>query len=365
MRAVGIICELNPAHAGHRELISKTREAYPGAAVIAALSPNFVQRGEPAVYPKHVRARGALSLGIDLVIELPTPFALSSAEGFARAGVSLLSATGVARALAFGSECGELGALLRAAELLSSDTCEELTRGGLRLGMSYGAARQTAFGKLSSGAALLKSPNNMLGIEYIRAVVRQNAPLEFFTVKREGGTSSALARRALRDSGGEGCVFPEMLDAAALSRLRLMPPGAFREIQGSGDGLAERADKYARAAGSLEAAAAAVKTKRYAHSRVRRFLMRSALGLRDGLPGAPPYIRALAANGIGRALLREMSGRASLPVITRPSDALRLGGDAARMMEIEASATDLYNLAYPDAGRRAGGAEWKTPPAME
>jgi predicted nucleotidyltransferase len=205
----------------------------------------------------------------------------------------------------------------------------------------------------------------MLGIEYIRAAARQNAPLGFFAAKREGGASSAAARRALRESGAAGCVFPEMLDAAALSRLRLMMPGAFREIQGSGDGLAERAAKYARAAGSLAEAAAAVKTKRYAHSRVRRFLLRAALGLRDGLPDAAPYIRALAANGTGRALLREMRASASLPVITRASDALRLGGDAARMMEIEAAATDLYNLAYPDAARRAGGAEWRIPPAME
>ncbi|MDR2615077.1 MAG: nucleotidyltransferase family protein [Oscillospiraceae bacterium] len=365
MYAVGIICELNPAHAGHGELISKTRSAYPGAAVVAALSPNFVQRGEPAVYSKLVRARDALRLGADLVIELPTPFALSSAESFARAGVSLLVSTGVVRAIAFGSESGGLSPLRRSAEILSSERCEELTRRGLRLGLSYGAARQAALEALYDGAEILKSPNNMLGVEYIRAALAQNAPLEFFTVKRESDHSSSRLREILRARGAPDAVFSEMLNDAVLSRLRVMTARDFAEIRGSGDGLAERAAKYARTAGSLRSAEEAVKTKRYASSRVRRFLLCAALGIRDDLPTSPPYIRVLAAGGAGRALLREIKRSASLPVITKTSHARRLGGDIPRLFELEAAATDLYNLAYHDPERRAGGAEWRTSPVME
>ncbi|MDR1065163.1 MAG: nucleotidyltransferase family protein, partial [Oscillospiraceae bacterium] len=339
MKAVGIICELNPAHGGHAELISKTRAAHPGAAIIAAMSPNFVQRGEPAIYSKIRRAVSALELGVDLVIELPTPFALLSAEGFARAGVSLLYSTGVVGALAFGSESGEIETLVRAAGILSSEACEGLTRRGLALGKSYGAARRSAFGELSGGSDILELPKNMLGIEYIRAARAQNAGLDFFCVKREPGISSALIRLGLRESGDDDIMLPEMLDGAILSRLRVMTAADFKKISGAGDGIAERAAKYARTAGSFADAAAAVKTKRYTLSRVRRFLLRAALGIREGQPETPPYIRVLAAAGAGRALLREISRASSLPVITKPALGRRLGGEIARLLELEAAAT--------------------------
>ncbi|MDR0445941.1 MAG: nucleotidyltransferase family protein [Oscillospiraceae bacterium] len=365
MKAVGIICELNPAHAGHAALASSARAAYPGAAVIGVMSPNFVQRGEAAAYPKHTRAARAVEIGIDLVLELPTPFALSSAEAFARAGVALMISTGVVGAIAFGSESGEISTLRAAAAALSTPECEELTREGIKLGLAYGAARQRALDRLFESPDILQTPNNMLAVEYIRAARSLGADIEFFTRRREPGISSAAIRRALRESANDAeLMLPEMLDAAALSRLRTMTLIDFLQIQGSGDGIAERTAAAAKTAGSLAAAADLIKTKRYAHSRVRRFLLCAALGVRGDLPPAPPYIRPLAANEEGRALLREMKRTARLPIVTQPAAGAGIGEAAARMIEIESAATDLYNLGYPDATRRIGGAEWRTSPVM-
>jgi predicted nucleotidyltransferase len=352
--------ELNPPHSGHEKVVAAARKSLGGGAVVAVMSGNFVQRGEPAVFPKHARARAALDIGVDLVLELPTAYALSSSEGFARAGVALLLSTGVVQAIAFGSESGDIDALKKCAAACSSEACEEATREALTRGLSYGAARQSALeALLGGGADIMRSPNNLLGVEYLRAAERLGAAPEFICVRREPGVSATAARGELRGVENTALgvpMFPENLDIAILSRLRAMTADEWGRVRGGGDGLAERAARYCGMGGSVAEVASLIKTRRYAMSRVRRFLLCAAIGIRDDLPETPRYIRVLAANATGCALLREIAEESALPVITKPS--------ASRLLELEAAATDLYNLGYADAAMRAGGAEWKLSPII-
>ncbi|MDR0905697.1 MAG: nucleotidyltransferase family protein [Oscillospiraceae bacterium] len=324
MKKIAVICELNPPHSGHERLTAEVREKHSECAVIAVMSGNFVQRGEPAVYPKHVRAAVALDTGFDLVIELPSALALSSAEGFARAGVAL-AATAGADTLAFGAECGDLAALKAAADAPDS------------------------------GSPIMRSPNNLLAVEYIRAAHGLN--LDFLCVRREPGVSATAERGKIRESGDTDAMFPENLDVAVLSRLRRMTAEDFLKIRGGTDGVAERTAKFAGTAAGIAGLADAIKTKRHLHSRIRRFILAAALGITREMSVEPQYIRVLAANERGRAALREIEESAALPLITKPADAKGL-------LAFESDATDLYNLGYADAAKRAGGAEWKISPII-
>ena len=188
MRTIGIIAEYNPFHSGHRHHIQAVRQAF-GAdcAVVCAMSGNWVQRGEAALADKWTRTALALRQGVDLVVELPTPWAVSSAEPFARGGVGLLTATGVVDTLSFGSEAGALPPLQAAADCLASPAWQEVLRQGLAEGLSFPVARQQAATALLGGAArCLQGPNNNLGVEYLLALRALESPLRPHTVPRQG-----------------------------------------------------------------------------------------------------------------------------------------------------------------------------------
>ena len=398
MNAIGIICELNPPHAGHKLLFDFAREKAKEHAIVAVMSGNFVQRGEPAVFPKHRRADAALLAGADLVLELPLPYALSSAEGFASAGVAILRATGIVDTLAFGAECGDLAQLKRIAEAFARPEFEQLIRDELKNGRSYAQACQTALeGTLdgdAAGAAVLQSPNNMLGIQYLRAInscgddgagatipVSADSSggngsfcgikMDAICLKREPGITASGLRGAIRDGKeapenllpakdyGEP-IFPEHLEIAMLSRIRALTEAEFHKAPGGTDGIAERALRLCGSAGSISELAQIIKTKRHTLSRVRRYLMCLALGITSDCPKLPPYLRVLGANEAGHAMLKSMN--ATLPVITKPADGRKLGGEVARLLELEAAATDFYNLGYKAPELRRGGAEWRISP---
>ena len=190
MRIVGLIAEYNPFHNGHKYHIEKAKELANADYAVVVMSGNFVQRGAPAIIPKHLRAESALKSGADLVIELPVCYATGTAEQFAYGAVSLLDKLGCVDAICFGSECGDIDSLKNVAQLLcnESDEYKDALQTCLRFGMSFPLARQNALDKLYPNCnygQLLSEPNNILGIEYLKALYRLGSNIEPMTIRRE------------------------------------------------------------------------------------------------------------------------------------------------------------------------------------
>ena len=370
MNISGIIAEYNPFHSGHARQIAETRRRLgEDAAVVCAMSGNWVQRADCAIADKWTRAALALKGGADLVLELPTPWAISSAEGFARGAVEVLSAAGVVDTLSFGSESGSLEALRAAAACLDSP--------------DYPAARQAAVRALIGPAAdVLSAPNNNLAVEYLRALP---GSMEAVAIPRagaghdqapaEGFASASWLRDRLR-AGNPDAAAPYLTEPwtwetadlgrcerAILARLRSMTLEQAEALPDSGDGLAARLLAAGKAAGSLEEVYALTKTRRYTHARVRRLVLWAFLGLTAAdRPEHVPYLRVLGFNDRGRAVLREMWKYARLPILTKPAHVRTLSPAARRLFELEDRCTDLYGLCL--SAVTPGGREWKTNPAI-
>ena len=393
MNICGIVCEYNPFHNGHAYLISEVRQRL-GAdtGVICAMSGDFVQRGEAAVFDKHDRARAAVLGGADLVLELPLPWSISSAEGFARGAVGLLGATGLVTHLAFGSESGDAELLRELAALLTEPETDLLIREELSTGISYAAARQKALEKRCGHAVpQLASPNDILAVEYLKAVRMQNLALTPIAVRRIGAAhdsdeeaaypSASLLRQKLRAGedvssflpaevwsalrAGCGPADPERIETALLSRLRFLPEQAFAELPDAGEGLYHRIFRAAHTEPTLEAVLDAAASKRYPRARLRRICLCAALGVKAGdNAGIPPYLRVLAANARGLMLLRKMEETCALPVVTKPGKVRGLDTACQTLFELCAAGSDFYHLGFCEQSARRGDRDWKTGPAI-
>lgn len=382
MTAAGIITEYNPLHMGHVHLMAEARRLLgPETGILCVMSGNYVQRGDFAIADKAARAAAAVQSGADLVLELPVPWALSSAEGFAAGAVEILKAAGAVTHLVFGSEGGDAGSLVRCAEALCSQDFSPRLREELKQGDSFPAARQRALEALLSkeDAAALARPNDTLGVEYCKAlrgsgirpvaVPRRGAGHDSKTAT--GGFASASAVRALLQRGeeetalslcapamaeayraeraaGRAPASPALCERALLARLRFLEEEDWAALDQGNEGLYRRFARAARAAGSLAELLEAVKTKRYPLARLRRMVFRAYLGLPPAPPEGPAYLRVLAANERGTALLAGMQKTAALPVLTKPAAVRRLGEEARRLFDLEARADRLYALACPD-----------------
>lgn len=385
MKIAGIVAEYNPFHNGHAYQIDRTRSEDGGGAthVVAVMSGSFVQRGEPALLPKADRVRAALAGGVDLVLELPLPWALSSAERFAFGGVAVLDALGCVDILSFGSECGELDALTRVADTLEAPRFSSLLRYHLDMGISFPEARQRAVGEIAGEktAALLESPNNTLGIEYIKALRALRSPMTPYTVARFGAghadeerplgniASATYLRTLLRSDrllealpyvpagaaralagamqAGRAPSKEERLDRAVLARLRTLSPEDAARLPDLSEGIENRFLAAVRESGSLPELMDAVKTRRYPMTRVRRLIWSAFLGIPAGLSGArPPYVRVLGANQKGLEIL-SASKRAPYPLVSRASQAAKLPEEGAAIWRLECRASDLFALSLP------------------
>ena len=392
MATAGIICEYNPFHIGHAGHIEKTRKIIgEGCAIVCVMSGNFVQRGDFAVFNKHARAKMAILGGADLVIELPTPYSLSSAEGFATAGVHLLDSLGICEYISFGSEAGDIGALSEAASALVSNEAVIQLKEGLKCGLPYASAQQKAADAvLKERSVILQSPNNLLGIEYIKAIAKLKSKIRPVTVLRTGdghnsdtGLSAASLRKKLlrhqepweavpysaamvgigEIAAGRGPVSIKSCELAMLSRLRMIKD--FSGFPGVSEGLDNRLVRYASSEPTVAAILEKTKTKRYSMSRIRRLVMCACLGITAADTKEPPsYARVLAMNATGMKLLRGAHEKSRLPVITKPASVHNLSEQAKKMFAKESEATDFYVLAYPDESKRAGGQEWRLSPIV-
>lgn len=333
----GIICEFNPFHSGHKYLIDTVKEN--SDAVICIMSGNFVQRGEFAVYDKFKRTETAIKNGADLVIELPCIYSLMSAEGFAKNAVKILESTNIIDEIAFGAECDSIDALKEIAEKITE--CDAEIKEELKKGISYPSARKNAV-----KSDLLDTPNNILAIEYLR-----HTGLPCRAIKRIGKGhdtddekfSASAIRKKL--SNEDICTIKNC-EKAVLAKLRSMKKEDFLNIEDVSEGLENRIYRAVKISTNLEALYDNIKTKRYTHSRIRRIILKSYLGITKDYSYTPPYIRILGFNGKGKELLSQMKKNVSLPIVSRLSDIKNLDENAKKLFELECRCTDLYNLGY-------------------
>ena len=371
---VGIVCEYNPFHLGHRKQIDSIREKFgANTGIICAMSGNYVQRGHPAVFDKTIRAEAAIRCGADLVVELPVTTSLSSAEGFAAGGVAVLSR--LCDGLCFGAETADLRQLLGTAEALLSEDFPKLLRRELDTGRSFPAARQAALEKMGIPGAILESPNNILAVEYCKAILRQSSPMQPLPIFREGSyhakeadfeNPSATSLRIRLQNGLEiseylpepaGRVFAgapihtlEAGQRAVLSRLRTMEDAEFEVLPFGSEGLWRKLMRESRTQATLEAIASAVKSKRYTRSRIDRMILCAFLGITAPMLEAEiPYVRVLAFNDRGREIL---SGT------KKDGFFLNAGQPAPHpLWEMEQKWEDLYGLFQAGAPGQPGAAK--------
>jgi predicted nucleotidyltransferase len=379
MKIFGIIAEYNPLHRGHEYQIKRTRELLgQDSGYICLLDGNFVQRGEAALFNKHARAEAAVHCGADLVLELPLPYALSSAEGFAFGAVSILNRLNCVDYLSFGSESGDTKELYEIADLLLKPEIDELIIKELKNGIPYASARQRAAETLAGRPLnMLTQRNNILGVEYIKALTKLDSSIIPITIKRDFSFHSATELRGLNNcldklpceaaevfaaeiKAGRGPVRLASLETAILYKLRTMSREEFAGLPDATEGLGDRLFKLAGAE-SLDLLYKRAATKRYPEARIRRMVINAYLGIKAGTAKAELpnlYARVLAANSKGREIINRIDK--AFPVITKPAH-----GRGSTLFELEAKATDLYVIGYPDALQRKGGSEWTRSPYIE
>lgn len=382
MRTVGIICEYNPYHAGHARQLSAARREAKADAVIAVMSEHTTQRGELAVADGYVRAEAALRCGADLVIGLPFPYSSAPAEFFALGGVRILNELGV-DTLHFGSECGDMEALMTATDRLYapdfSDKLTEYQKAHPERGIMQ--CREALY-EQCYGTSLPEGPNDLLAIAYLQALKTTDSTMVPMTVKRLGQAynatnvpmtgqyPSATALRALWQTGGLESLrahLPspviECLEGAIANGLapldvhRLTPAilAFYRTASADGlslcadmdAGLASRLIEAAKGSTTLDEMLSLAATKRYTTARLRRAMLFGLCGVRPEDVRTPPaYVRLLAASKTGCEYLSSIRKTCQLPILTKPAD-IPASDEAQRQRSIEERLEALVTLTYP------------------
>ena len=342
---VGIICEYNPLHLGHQKQINLIRSHFgENCTIICAMSGNFVQRGTPAIIDKSHRAKAAIFSGADLVLELPVTTALSSAEGFAAGGVKILSQ--LCDYLCFGAETASTDALLCTAQALLSPDFPPLLRQELDSGKSFPAARQAALEAMGTDASLLSQPNDILAVEYCKAILAQNSPMKVFPIHRTGSyhaeaadvenpSATAVRNLMLIAHNWRACVPKQVRpifenaplhtmaagERAVLAKLRTMTEEEFEALPYGSEGLWRKFMHASRQETTLEDILTATKSKRYTRTRLDRMTMCAFLGLtQEMLEAEIPYTRVLAFNDRGREVLKQAKKSGTYLNAGEPSD---------------------------------------------
>ena len=389
---VGIIAEYNPFHTGHQYLIRQAKKLTGAKYAIAVMSGDFVQRGEPAIFNKYLRTRMALHGGADLVIEIPSLFAVSSAEDFAAAGVSLLHRFHIVDFLCFGSESGQLSTLQEIAHVLAAEPkiYQDQLRENMRAGLSFPAARAHALSLcLPDSKELqnsLNTPNNILGIEYLKALSRLDSTIKPLTISRRGEgyhstkldgiTASASAiRRELSmerpDFSQISFHIPEELlplyekgaplfpdDFSALLNYSLL--NLFRESESTLSDfvdwmpeMASRMKNHLLDHGSWTERAMQLKTKNITYTRASRSLLHLLLGhKREDFchfkqSGYALYGRILGFRQSAVPLLSRIKEHSDIPLVTKTADARQLlSPDAYKLFSYDLYASHIYQSVY-------------------
>ena len=360
--AVAVICEFNPFHYGHRYLLGEAKRIT-GTEVLAVMSGSFTQRGEAAICSKFERAKTALENGADLVLELPSAYAVANAERFAKGGVDTAKLFSCVEYLAFGCEDDDLELLTLAAFARDDEKVREIIAermdGGDYYPRAYEYAVRQVFG--DNIADVITKPNNILAAEYIRAL--DGSGIKPLPVKRKGAdhdsdmtdgeyASASYIRKLLRSGKDAGellpeipreITYPEKLDTALLYKLRNMTAEELRLLPDVGEGLENRIITAARSCPSVEALIDEVKTKRYTRARICRILTCALLGITEALQNKEiRHARVLGFTPDGEKMLKTCSGE----IVTSVSKAMEKGGNTAELLAADIRATDTLALAY-------------------
>lgn len=366
MKISGIVCEYNPFHNGHAYHIEKTRQN--GAThIVAVMSGNFVQRGDAAVLDKFTRAELAIKSGVDMVVELPVVYSLAPAEIFARGAVYLLESLGCVDEISFGSECGDvhnlLSAMDKADEAMQSERLKELMNSGYTYPRAVTAILRE---KDAESAEIISEPNNILAVEYLRALNFLKSDIKPFTVRRIGAlhdstdtvnmfASASYIRqnpesaekfmpKIWADAFKSGTAMLENLERVILYKIRTISREELSCISDITEGLTERI--YGNQADSLERLFDSVKTKCYTMARIKRIILSMLIGItKSDTDLLPPYARVIAFNEKGIEILAAAKKSRKIPVGTSLAKLGRLDNISHRFSVLESTATDIYNLA--------------------
>lgn len=386
-KTVAIICEYNPFHYGHLHQIESIRNEFgQDTCIIAIMSGNYTQRGEIAVADKSDRARAAVACGADIVLELPFPFSISSAEFFAAAGVSMANDLDVVDILSFGSECADINKLTKAANIMLTDKYEtvltELIKSDDTDTIGYPALCQAALENVAGEEAVIAfTPNNILAIEYIKALIRSNSRIKPHTIKRIGAdyneetiidsqlqSATAIRKELVRASTSaldyipndakdvflnsfSNQTFPcdeSALDAAVITSLRLSSSANEADIADGAGGLYNRLKSASMQANSIHTLVTLAQTKKFTRARIRRVMWYSLFGVTSSdMKERPHYTQLLAASLRGRMVLKEIRKKGHIPVLTKPSDTDVLCEAGKRQKEKADRADSIFQLTKP------------------
>lgn len=393
MKVCGIIAEYNPFHNGHAYHIEKTKEVTNCDAIVAIMSGNFVQRGAPALFDKWTRTEMALKNGIDLVIELPTYYATSSAEFFAQGSVGLLDSLGIVDSLSFGAKTTDLDALKRVANVLylEPNDYKTMLQNELKKGLSFPIARSNAlknFIKKEYDAKyiseILLDANNVLGIEYLKALMYNNSPIVPNIIQRKGedynstnivdGVCSATAIRKLLEKqeievlqdvmpkesfdilntellSGKQPMNIEKYEKEIFYILRRSLANDLFELADVSEGLENVLKKASNETTEIEKLIDMMKSKRYTRTRIQRILLHALLNITkdevNNYKYNPQYIRVLGFTKTGEKLLTQIYNKSNLPIVTSVSKFLKSANETGRrMIEKDILATNIYTLGY-------------------
>ena len=378
MKTAGIICEYNPFHKGHKYQIARTKELCGADFVVAIMSGNYVQRGDVSIFPKELRAKAAIACGADLVLEIPTLFAMQSAEFFAQKGVEIANSTGIVDFLSFGAECDDISQITTIADLLANETADfsQLLKANLCKGLSYPVSRAEAIRNILGEDAykIISTPNNILGVEYCKAIHNLKSSITPVAIKRIGtnhdssdvkdGFASATNLRQLLLSGNSEAIFSftpqeahqifesaplhstRSMEKAIIAELIKIPLSKLAEISDVGEGMENRIKPAALKASATEELIEMIKTKRYTHSRIRRILLSAYLGITDADRNKPvPYIKILDHTEKGQQLISKMKKTATLPVVRNTSQINKLKNSEIKdFWERERTFDRIYEL---------------------
>lgn len=417
MNVLGIITEYNPFHYGHLYHLQKAKEVSKADLVLCIMNGNFVQRGEPALINKWARTRMALKNGVDLVIELPLVYGIRSAEYFAFGAIQLLNATGLVDKIVFGSESGKLEILERIAKMLHNE--DEYFQKRLTIylnnGDSFPKAREKALlDYISTNSPetisrdevyeVISEPNNILGIEYIKALLKTSSPIIPLTIKREGSgyhsreikgelASATAIRERIYQQGinsvkgflplqaweilqqeflaGRAPLQKELWGRLILAKLRSVNTEMLSCYAEVDNGLENRIFQAAHEAGTFNVLVDKIKTRAFTWTRIQRNLLHILFNIQERdfkeLDNkGPQYLRVLGISKKGEKLLSELTKKATLPVITKPADYItEIAPDSdnpgVKSLSYDIIASDLYTLLYPDVKQRTGHNDYTMP----